>query len=43
MKLQWLNCQQQFDGTVSYDELGWHGVCPECHASFDVDLIRGDE
>lgn len=41
MKLQCLNCDHEFDGTISRDELGWHSVCPECERSFDVDVPEG--
>lgn len=41
MKLKCLHCNNKFDGTISYDELGWHSVCPECGASFDVDVPEG--
>ena len=27
-----------FQGTMSLDELSWNTVCPECEASFDVDV-----
>ncbi len=33
-----LNCGHEFDGTVEYDELGWHSSCPECGGSFDTDI-----
>lgn len=41
MKLKCLNCKHEFDGTIAYDELGWHSSCPECSSSFDVDLPEG--
>lgn len=41
MKLKCLHCDHKFDGTISYDELGWHSFCPECGASFDVDVPEG--
>ena len=41
MKLKCLNCDYKFDGDISYDELGWHSMCPECGSSFDVDVPEG--
>lgn len=41
MKLKCLHCDHKFDGTISYDKLGWHSSCPECGASFDVDVPEG--
>lgn len=41
MKVKCLHCNNKFDGTISYDELGWHSICPECGASFDVDVPKG--
>lgn len=41
MKLKCLYCENEYDGTISYDDLGWHSVCPECGASFDVDVPAG--
>lgn len=41
MKLTCLNCNHEFEGTISLDELGWHSVCPECKSSFDVDVPEG--
>ena len=41
MKLKCLHCENKFDGNISYDELGWHSVCPECGCSFDVDVPDG--
>ena len=38
MKLICLNCGHEFDGSISNDELGWHGYCEECDSSFDVDI-----
>lgn len=37
MKLKCLQCEHEFDGSISKDELGWHSSCPECGGSFDVD------
>ena len=37
MKLICLQCGHEFEGTISYDEFGWHSSCPECESSFDVD------
>lgn len=42
MKLKCLQCDYEFDGTISYDELGWHSACPKCGGSFDVDVTFGD-
>lgn len=41
MKLKCLQCEYEFDGSISKDELGWHSVCPECGGSFDVDVPDG--
>lgn len=41
MKLNCLNCNHEFDGSITKDELGWHSVCPECGSSFDVDVPEG--
>lgn len=41
MKLKCLNCEHEFDGCISKDELGWHSICPECGCSFDVDVPDG--
>ena len=41
MKLKCWNCGNKFDGTISYDELGWHSYCKECDTSFDVDVPNG--
>lgn len=41
MKLKCLHCSNKFDGTISYDELGWHSICPKCQCSFDVDVPNG--
>ncbi len=41
MKLKCLHCNNKFDGTITYDELGWHSMCPECKCSFDVDVPYG--
>ena len=38
-----LNCSYGFEGVPGYDELGWHGNCPECGSSFDVDMEDNDE
>lgn len=42
MKLKCLQCGHEFEGTISYDELGWHSSCPECDGSFDVDVPKGN-
>lgn len=39
MKIKCWNCGHEFEGTVSYDELGWHSYCSECESSFDVEVI----
>lgn len=41
MKLKCLHCGNKYDGTISYDDLGWHSSCPECGCSFDVDVPEG--
>ena len=41
MKLKCLHCNNKYDGTISYDELGWHSLCPKCGCSFDVDVPKG--
>lgn len=41
MYLKCLNCSHEFEGTISYDEQGWHSSCPECDSSFDVDVPEG--
>lgn len=41
MNLKCLHCENKFDGTITYDKLGWHSVCPECGCSFDVDVPNG--
>lgn len=43
MKMCCLNCGHEFDGPVYEDELGTFGSCPECEASFDVDVDEGEE
>lgn len=40
MKLKCLHCEYEFDGAISWDELGWHSLCPECGCSFDVDVMN---
>ena len=40
MKLKCLHCEHEFEGTISYDEFGWHSSCPECGCSFDVDINK---
>ena len=40
MKLKCLHCEYEFDGTIAWDELGWHSSCPECGCSFDVDIVK---
>lgn len=41
MKIKCLNCGREFEGSISYDELGWHSYCEECDSSFDVDVPEG--
>lgn len=41
MKLKCLECGHKYDGNISYDELGWHSVCPVCKSSFGVDVPDG--
>lgn len=41
MKLKCLQCEHEFEGGISLDELGWHSLCPECGGSFDVDVPEG--
>jgi hypothetical protein len=41
MKLTCESCLNEYDGIVFRDELGWHGVCPDCGASFLVDFPTG--
>lgn len=41
MKLSCLQCDHEFEGSISLDELGWHSACPECEGSFDVDVPEG--
>lgn len=43
MKLKCLNCDHEFESTISYDELGWHSSCPECGGSFDVDVSNEEK
>ena len=38
MKIKCWNCGCEFDGTLSNDELGWHGYCQKCNSTFDVDI-----
>lgn len=40
-ELTCMSCHHVFEGTISFDELGWHSSCPECGASFDVDVPDG--
>lgn len=42
MNLVCMSCYHEFEGSISYDELGWHSSCPECGCSFDVDLPGGE-
>lgn len=41
MNLKCLQCEHEFEGSICYDELGWHSGCPECGGSFDVDVPDG--
>ena len=38
MIIKCLQCDHEYDGSISKDDLGWHGNCPECESSFDVDV-----
>lgn len=38
MEIKCWNCGNEFEGSLSNDELGWHGYCEECDSSFDVDI-----
>lgn len=35
------SCLYMFSGSMFYDELGWHTICPQCGASFDVPVPQG--
>lgn len=41
MILKCLQCDHEFEGTISRDDLGWHSCCPFCGGSFDVDVPHG--
>ena len=41
MELTCMSCLHEFEGNISLDELGWHGVCPKCGASFPVEVPKG--
>ena len=41
MKIKCLNCGHEFDGSISYDKLGWYSSCEKCGGSFDVDVPNG--
>lgn len=41
MNLTCLQCGHKFEDMISHDALGWHGACPKCGGSFDVDLPKG--
>ena len=41
MKLICTSCLHEYEGSIFRDELGWHGVCPDCGASFPIDLPTG--
>lgn len=38
MKLKCLHCGHEFDGTICFDNFGWHSSCEKCNGSFDVDV-----
>lgn len=38
MKLTCVSCLKENDSTIFKNELGWHGVCPNCGVSFPVTL-----
>lgn len=43
-KVECLNCGYKFTPKIRYcDDLGDFAVCPECHNSFDIQVIRGDK
>lgn len=42
MKVECLHCGNEFEGSISLDELGWHSYCEECDQSFDVDVIASN-
>lgn len=41
MVLCCMSCAYMFGGSIKNDELGWHGVCPNCGCSFPVEAPRG--
>lgn len=41
MRLKCLHCDHEFEGTISWDDLGWHSSCPSCGCSFDVEVPEG--
>lgn len=41
MELKCLQCEYEFEGTVSKDDLGWRSSCPNCGGSFDVEVPTG--
>lgn len=41
MKLICTSCLHEYEGSIFRDELGWHGVCPDCGASFPAELPTG--
>ena len=38
MKIQCWNSGNEFSGSLSNDDLGWHSYCKACDSSFDVDV-----
>ena len=41
MNLICASCLHEYEGSIFKDDMGWHGVCPECGASFPVDFPTG--
>ena len=41
MDLTCLSCNHEYTGILYHDDLGFHGVCPKCGASFPVELPKG--
>ena len=42
MELLCPDCMHGYDGTAFKDDLGWHGVCPDCGASLPVVLPKAE-
>ena len=43
IKATCLNCGKEVEGELLKDELGPHMICPECEASFDVEVYMSQE